>query len=69
MANNKKKSYDEKERLLWGLIVYAGLLKQADMPLLGIPANTAGNWKKKYEKDLYLLNGMIDLLLVDDTHP
>lgn len=69
MANKKKKSYDERERLIWGLIVYAGLLKQADMPLLGIPANTVGNWKKKYEKELYLLNGMIDLLLADGITP
>ena len=69
MANktNKKRSYDEKERLIWGLVVYAGLLKQADMPKLGIPANTAGNWKKRYTQEIQLLEGIVDLLVGDDS--
>ena len=67
MTNNKnsKQTYDEKERLIWGLVVYAGLLKQADMPRVGIPANTAGNWKRRYEKEIHLIAGITDLLLGD----
>ena len=69
MTNNKnsKQTYDEKERLIWGLVVYAGLLKQAGMPKVGIPANTAGNWKKRYTHELQLLEGIIDLLVSDDS--
>lgn len=67
MTNNKnsKQTYDEKERLIWGLVVYAGLLKQADMPKLGIPANTVGNWKKRYTYELQLLEGIVELLVSD----
>ncbi len=64
MANSKnyKNTYDERERLIWGLVIYAGLLKQADMPKVGIPSNTAGNWKKKFETELRLLAGLVELL-------
>lgn len=69
MANmkNTKQTYDEKERLIWGLVVYAGLLKQADMPKVGIPANTAGNWKKRYINEIQLLEGIINLLIDEEN--
>lgn len=65
MANvkNTKQTYDEKERLIWGLVVYTGLLKQADMRKIGIPGNTVGNWKSKYENEIAMLDGISELLL------
>lgn len=54
---------DKKEKLIWALVVYTGLIKQTHMKeKVGVAPSSIARWKECYELELKLLDGVFSLL-------
>ena len=61
--NKNNSSREEKEKVLWALMLALGYIRPVDMPRLGIHENTASNWKKRHAVNAKLIGDILDVII------
>ena len=65
--NKNNQLRDEKEKVLWAVMLSQGYVRPCDMPQLDIHQNTASNWKKRHAIQARLVSDLVDVILNEEV--